>query len=304
LTTIECVAAVSALVLHCAVRVLPEPPRATAAQPAIETPPSVKLTVPVGLKPVTEAVKVTLAPATDGLAELDSAVVLVALLTTCEKLGLVEPLLVALPLYTALMLCVAMLRLLVAQVAVRILPEPVSAAAVQPAIEVAPSLKFTVPVGALPLTVAVKVTLVPAVEGVNELPIPVVLVAPLTVWESAALLDVALAASPLYVATMLCVPAASVLLVHAAVRLLPLPANTTAEQPPIDVAPSLKLTVPVGLAPVTVAVKVTFVPAVDGLEELMSVVVVAVPPAVVTLTVSALALAPITMMLMPYVLSR
>ena len=84
-----------------------------------------------------------------------------------------------------------------AQVAVRILPEPVNAAAAQPAIEVAPSLKFAVPVGAVPLTVAVKVTLVPAVEGVNELPIPVVLVAPLTVWESAALLDVAFAASPL-----------------------------------------------------------------------------------------------------------
>jgi len=142
-------------------------------------------------------VKVTLTPATDGLAELDSAVVLVALLTTCDKVVLVEPLLVASPLYTALMLCVATLRLLVAQVAVRILPEPVSAATAQPAIEVVPSLKFTVPVGAVPLTVAVKVTLVPAVEGVNELPIPVVLVAPLTVWESAALLDVAFAASPL-----------------------------------------------------------------------------------------------------------
>jgi len=253
----------------------------------------------VGLKPVTEAVKVTFAPVTDGLAELDSVAVLVALLTTCEKFVLVEALFVASPLYTALMLCVPTLRLLVAQVAVRILPEPVSATAVQPAIDVVPSLKFTMPVGAVPLTVAVKVTLVPAVDGVNELPIPVVLVAPLTVWESAALLDVAFAASPLYVARMLCAPAASVLVVHAAVRLLPLPVNATAEQAAIDVAPSLKLIVPVGIAPVTVAVKVTFVPTVDGLEELLSVVVVAVPPEVVTLTVSALALAPVTMMLMP-----
>src|SRR2546422_5512796 len=103
---------------------------------------------------------------------------------------------------------------------------------------------------------------------------------------------------------MLCTPAVSVLVVHAAVRLLPLPANATAEHPAIEVAPSLKLTVPVGLAPVTVAVKVTFVPTVDGFKELLSVVVVAVPPAVVTLTVSALALAPVTMMLTPYVLSR
>ena len=89
------------------------------------------------------------------------------------------------------------MRLLVAQAAVRMLPEPVSATAEHEAIEVAPSLKFTVPVGALPLTVAVKVTLVPKVDGVNELPIPVVLVTLLTVWESAALLDVAFAASPL-----------------------------------------------------------------------------------------------------------
>ena len=79
------------------------------------------------------------------------------------------------------MLCVPTVRLLVAQAAVRMLPEPVSATAEHAAIEVAPSLKFTVPVGALPLTVAVKVTLVPKVDGVNELPIPVVLVTLLTV---------------------------------------------------------------------------------------------------------------------------
>src|SRR5881397_2637418 len=105
-------------------------------------------------------------------------------------------------------------------------------------------------------------------------------------------------------ATMLCVPAASVLVVHAAVRLLPLPASATAEQPAIELPPSLKLTDPVGFAPVTVAVKVTLLPTVDGFKELPSVVVVAVPPEVVMLTVSALALAPVTMMLMPYVLSR
>src|ERR1700674_5258344 len=71
----ECVPWLSALVLHCAVRVLPLPPRATAAQPAMELPPSVKLTLPVGLDPVTDAVKVTLLPTVDGLAELDSAAV-------------------------------------------------------------------------------------------------------------------------------------------------------------------------------------------------------------------------------------
>src|SRR6266568_3314084 len=99
------------------------------------------------------------------------------------------------------MLCVPAVRLPVAQVAVRILPEPVSAGAAQPAIDVPPSRKFTVPVGAVPLTVAVKVTLVPTMDGVSELPIPVVLVTLLTVCESVALVEPALVASPLYMAT-------------------------------------------------------------------------------------------------------
>jgi hypothetical protein len=187
------------LVAQAAVRVLPLPPTATAAQPAIDVAPSLKLTVPVGALPLTVAVKVTFVPTVEGFAELLSAVVVAAppLLTTCEKIVLVEPLLVASPLYTAVMLWVPTARLLAAQVAVRMLPEPVKATAEHAAIEVAPSLKFTVPVGALPLTVAVKVTLVPKVDGDNELPIPVVLVTLLTAWESAGLLDVAFAASPL-----------------------------------------------------------------------------------------------------------
>src|SRR5438046_381504 len=122
---------------------LPLPTRAFAAHPVSDVAPSLKFTVPVGEVPLTVAVKVTLTPATDGLAELASVAVLVAFLITCEKFVLIEALFVASPLYTALMLCVPTLRLLVAQVAVRILPEPVSATAVQPAIDVVPSLKFT-----------------------------------------------------------------------------------------------------------------------------------------------------------------
>jgi hypothetical protein len=80
---------------------------------------------------------------------------------------------------------------------------------------------------------------------------------------------------------------------------LPLPASATAEHPESDVPPSVKLTLPVGLVPVTVAVKVTLAPTVEGLAELASVVVVAVPPPLVTLTVTALALAPVTMMFTP-----
>lgn len=73
-----CVPGVNALVAHCAVRVLPEPDRTTAAHPAIEAPPSVKLTVPVGEVPVTLAVNATIAPTADGLAELVRLVVVAA----------------------------------------------------------------------------------------------------------------------------------------------------------------------------------------------------------------------------------
>ncbi len=48
------------------------------------------------------------------------------------------------------MLCVAALKALVLQVAVLLLPLPLSAMALQPVIELAPSLKLTLPVGLLP----------------------------------------------------------------------------------------------------------------------------------------------------------
>ena len=95
------------------------------------------------------------------------------------------------------MLCVPTLSALVAQAAVRTLPLPVRETAEQPESELAPSLKLTVPVGALPVTVAVKVTLVPAVDGVSEVANPLVLVAWLMVWVSVALPDEALEPSPL-----------------------------------------------------------------------------------------------------------
>ena len=64
------------LVVHAAVRALPAPLKATGAlQSAIVNPPSRNCTVPVGLSPVTVAVRVTLLPAVEGLAELSSDVV-------------------------------------------------------------------------------------------------------------------------------------------------------------------------------------------------------------------------------------
>ena len=94
-----CVPAVMELVLQGAVLVLGAPVgSATAPHPLIVVPPSVNATVPVGDVPVTVAVKVTLAPATEGFAELASVVELVVtLLTTCDSVELVEPLLALSP---------------------------------------------------------------------------------------------------------------------------------------------------------------------------------------------------------------
>src|SRR5205085_2881825 len=98
---------------------------------------------------------------------------------------------------------------------------------------------------------------------------------------------------------MLWAAAVSVPVEHAAVRVLPLPETATAPQPAIDVPPSVKFTEPVGLLPLIVAVNVTVEATIAGFAELASVVVVAAPPPVVTLTVKALALAPVTMMFTP-----
>lgn len=179
-----------------AVFVLPVPESAMAAQPLMEAPPSLKLTVPVGLLPVTVAVKVTLAPKTDGLTELASTVLVAALLTVCVSALLDDAPLLASPLYAAVMLWVPAASVEVAQDAVRIFPLPVSVAAEQPPMDVDPSLKLTDPVGALPLTVAVNVTLAPTVEGVSEVAMPVVLPVALTVCDRVELVDAALFASP------------------------------------------------------------------------------------------------------------
>ena len=67
------------------------------------------------------------------------------------------------------MLWLPMARLLEEQVAVLLLPLPVRGTAAQPLRAVPPSVKATLPVGALPVTVAVKVTLLPTTAGLAEL---------------------------------------------------------------------------------------------------------------------------------------
>ena len=85
----------------------------------------------------------------------------------------------------------------VTHLAVRALPDPLSAIAEHALIELAPSLKLTVPVGTLPVTVAVKVTLLPPVDGVSEVVTPALLVTLLTTCDNVVLVEAAFVASPL-----------------------------------------------------------------------------------------------------------
>ena len=66
----------------------------------------------------------------------------------------------------------------------------------QPLTVAPPSVNATVPVGVVPVTVAVNVTDAPTADGFAELASPVVEVALLTVCDSGALVDAALPALP------------------------------------------------------------------------------------------------------------
>jgi hypothetical protein len=89
-----CVPCARLLLLQVAVLLLALPAgSATALQPLSAAPSALNATLPVGAVPVTVAVKVTLAPTTDGLAELATTAVPVDLLTVCASVLLVEALL-------------------------------------------------------------------------------------------------------------------------------------------------------------------------------------------------------------------
>ena len=143
---------------------------------------------------------------------------------------------------------------------------------------VAPSVKVTDPVGEplVAVVVDVKVTDCPTVAGFGEPATAVVVlrVAELTtcgVPPSSPLLP-SQAEVPVKVAVMVCVPTASVEVEKEA---WPAPSTVTLEAR--TVAPSVKVTVPVGTPPVpaTVAVNVTDWPDVDGFGDEVRVVVVA-----------------------------
>ena len=143
-------------------------------------------------------------------------------------------------------------------------------------IEVAPSRNETVPEGVpaeLLLTVAVKVTDWPVVEGFAEEATTVVVVAVgwLTACDTAAEVLLMKLMSPWYAAVIECVPNA-----REEVEKLACPAEFSVPEPIVEV-PSLKRTAPVGVvatAVFTVAVKVMDWPTPAGLADEASVVVV------------------------------
>src|SRR5208282_6806655 len=86
---------------------------------------------------------------------------------------------------------------------------------------------------------------------------------------------------------MLWLPAARLAVLQVALFELALPVGRATAPQPLSVVPSaVKPTLPVGALPVTVAVNVTLPPTVDGLAELVSVVVVAVRLLDVSVTAS------------------
>jgi hypothetical protein len=99
------------------------------------------------------------------------------------------------------MLWVPIGKALLVQLALLVLPLPLSATAVQPLSEPPLAVKCTVPPGLLPVTVAVKAMLAPTSAGLDELAKSVVVLATpdalVITCDNGALAEVALPASPL-----------------------------------------------------------------------------------------------------------
>src|ERR1700761_5865995 len=120
-------------------------------------------TEPVGIPPlpVTAALSTSAFPAGTGFALALITVAVLAWVSTCRKTGETAPALFASPEYTAVIECVPAARADVVYVA---LPAPLNGTVLR---TLAPSLSVTVPVGApeLPVTVTIKVTGLPAIDG-------------------------------------------------------------------------------------------------------------------------------------------
>jgi hypothetical protein len=168
--------------------------------------PSKNWTVPVGVPvAVTVAVKVTDCPVVDGFAEELTAVLVAwpVAFTVCVSAAEVLPRKAASPRYLAVIECEPAASTEVENVA-----WPALSVAVP--MTLAPSNNWTVPVGVpVPVTVAVKVTACPAVDGFAEDVTAVLVALPFTVWVSAAEVLTANVASPRYLAVIECEPATS-----------------------------------------------------------------------------------------------
>src|SRR6266536_953898 len=145
---------------------------------------------------------------------------------------------------------------------------------------------------ALTLIVTIPETVAPFVGFMIVTTGGVVSTTAVTVSANVGLVDVALAVSPLYFATMLSVPAGRLADAHFAT---PLESAALQRAAPLAV----KFTVPVGDLPVTVAVNVTLVPAAAGLRELVTAVDVAARAAEETWTVASVAGTDGTLIVMP-----
>src|SRR5437764_15325559 len=96
-------------------------------------------------------------------------VVAVVVVTDCVKALLVDVVFAVSPEYLAVRVWLPTARAVVAHVAVLALPVPARAMDEQPETAVGPSENETMPVGDVPLTVAVNATLLPQLDGFAEL---------------------------------------------------------------------------------------------------------------------------------------
>jgi len=169
------------------------------------------------------------------------------------------------PLYCTVIECAATERVAVTKVAC-----PAASARVPRTF--APSMKVTLPIGVpwVEVTVAVNVTVSPKTVGVLEVVTVAFVLAGVTVCVMTDDVLVAWFGSPLYTAVIECEPPLSINVVMVA---FPFPSSDCV---PIELAPSLKVTLPVGVPALeaTVAVNVTVCPKSDGFGSDVNVVVV------------------------------
>lgn len=209
----------------------------------IVLPPSLNVMVPEGALPVTVAVRSVAAPKALGFALEVNTVPETTALTVCVKVADVLGALLTSPLYKAVKLWLPAERLERVRLAA-----PLDTVAVP--MVLVPSLKVTVPVGVGPAMVAVNVIEAPKVLGFVLDANVVAETVLLTVWTTGDDVLVPLLPSPPYTAVMLWTATLKLETVSVATND---PFNVAL---PIEVAPSIKVTVPVGAIPVTVALNV------------------------------------------------